>query len=156
MLLPCAFLFCASKRIMFSVWCMGLQDRMLGERQQKELQAFFAPFDGPGPAQQQQPERTKGTHRPKPPRPKPVKTSPAGEMCLDLFWWGHGDMSNLLHTWSAYAGNNEDRGGDAESAGAPGAAHAEEPTRVLGDAGMILRDPSTFHLLIHQACWQPV
>ncbi|PSC68506.1 Negative elongation factor B [Micractinium conductrix] len=39
---------------------------------------------------------------------------------------------------------------DAESAGAPGAsAHGEEPHRELVDAGMVLRDPSTFHLLIH-------
>ncbi|GAB4814531.1 hypothetical protein N2152v2_001577 [Parachlorella kessleri] len=39
---------------------------------------------------------------------------------------------------------------DAESAGAPGASHAEEPNRELGDAGMVLRDPSTLHLMLHQ------
>lgn len=39
---------------------------------------------------------------------------------------------------------------DAESAGAPGASHAEEPNRELGDAGMVLRDPPTLHLIIHQ------
>ncbi|PRW60598.1 Negative elongation factor B [Chlorella sorokiniana] len=44
------------------------------------------------------------------------------------------------------------RGGiddDAESAGAPGASHAEEPNQELADAGMVLRDPSTFHLILH-------
>lgn len=38
---------------------------------------------------------------------------------------------------------------DAESAGAPGASAAEEPGKELGDAGMVLRDPSTFHLILH-------
>ena len=38
---------------------------------------------------------------------------------------------------------------DAESAGAPGASLAEEPNRELADAGMVLRDPSTFHMLVH-------
>ena len=39
---------------------------------------------------------------------------------------------------------------DAESAGAPGASGSEEPEqRQLGDAGMVLRDPPTFHLLVH-------
>jgi hypothetical protein len=38
---------------------------------------------------------------------------------------------------------------DAESAGAPGASHAEEPQRELADLGMVLRDPPTFHLLLH-------
>ncbi|KAI3429855.1 hypothetical protein D9Q98_010166 [Chlorella vulgaris] len=38
---------------------------------------------------------------------------------------------------------------DAESAGAPGASQAEEPNRGLGDMGMVLRDPSTFHMLLH-------
>lgn len=44
------------------------------------------------------------------------------------------------------------RGGvdeDAESAGAPGASLAEEPQRELADMGMVLRDPSTFHMVIH-------
>ena len=37
-------------------------------------------------------------------------------------------------------------------AGAPGvsSSHGEEAGRVLGDAGMVLRDPSTAHLLAHQ------
>ena len=48
---------------------------------------------------------------------------------------------------AAPAGNIDE---DAESAGAPGASHAEEPNRELGDAGMVLRDPSTMHLIIHQ------
>jgi hypothetical protein len=40
--------------------------------------------------------------------------------------------------------------GDAESAGAPGAGLAEDPTREIGDAGMVLRDPPAAHLLAHQ------
>lgn len=41
---------------------------------------------------------------------------------------------------------------DAESAGVPGAAaaFADDPLRELGAAGMILRDPAVFHLLLHQ------
>lgn len=40
--------------------------------------------------------------------------------------------------------------GDAESAGGPGAG-GEGAGRVVGDAGLVLRDPSTAHLLAHQA-----
>jgi len=46
------------------------------------------------------------------------------------------------------------RGGDdAESLGLPGRGGAgeEEPNRALGDAGMVLRDPATMHLIISQA-----
>jgi hypothetical protein len=44
-------------------------------------------------------------------------------------------------------------GGDAESAG--GLAHSsEEPERLLAEAGMVLRDPSTLHLLLTAALWQ--
>jgi negative elongation factor B len=41
---------------------------------------------------------------------------------------------------------------DAESAGVPGAAaaFADDPLRELGAAGMVLRDPATFHLMLHQ------
>lgn len=39
---------------------------------------------------------------------------------------------------------------DAESAGVPGAFAADEPIRDLGDAGMVLRDPAPFHLMLHQ------
>ena len=40
---------------------------------------------------------------------------------------------------------------DAESAGVPGAASAsEDPLRELGAAGMVLRDPATFHLMLHE------
>ena len=46
------------------------------------------------------------------------------------------------------------RGGDddAESAGVPGAvtAFADDPLRELGAAGMVLRDPAVFHLMLHQ------
>jgi hypothetical protein len=40
----------------------------------------------------------------------------------------------------------------ALAAGAPGvsSSQGEEAGRVLGDAGMVLRDPSTAHLLAHQ------
>lgn len=40
---------------------------------------------------------------------------------------------------------------DAESMGAPGRSSnvGPEGPRVLADAGMVLRDPSTLHLLIH-------
>lgn len=41
---------------------------------------------------------------------------------------------------------------DAESAGVPGAAavFADDPLRELGAAGMVLRDPAVFHLMLHQ------
>ena len=40
--------------------------------------------------------------------------------------------------------------------GSPGGSgSSDEPLRVLGDAGMVLRDPSTVHLIIHQACSPP-
>uniref|UniRef100_A0A1D1ZVX3 Negative elongation factor B n=1 Tax=Auxenochlorella protothecoides TaxID=3075 RepID=A0A1D1ZVX3_AUXPR len=38
---------------------------------------------------------------------------------------------------------------DAESSGAPGASAALDPFQELGDAGMVLRDPSTLHLIVH-------
>ena len=38
---------------------------------------------------------------------------------------------------------------DAESAGAPSGGQAEQ-VQLLGHAGMVLRDPATFHLIIHQ------
>lgn len=46
--------------------------------------------------------------------------------------------------------------GDAESAGGPGlsSSFGEHTGRVLGDAAMILRDPSTAHLLAHQVIRQ--
>jgi negative elongation factor B len=44
-----------------------------------------------------------------------------------------------------------ERDNDAESAGAPGGASAAgAPQRELGDAGMALRDPAPFHLLLRQ------
>ncbi|KAK9806710.1 hypothetical protein WJX72_000208 [[Myrmecia] bisecta] len=41
---------------------------------------------------------------------------------------------------------------DAESMGRPGvsSSHADDPSRILGDAGLILRDPSICHLIVHQ------
>lgn len=40
---------------------------------------------------------------------------------------------------------------DAESAGAPGRSTnaGADPLAVLGDAGMVLRDPATMRLIIH-------
>ena len=38
---------------------------------------------------------------------------------------------------------------DAESAGAPSGGQADQ-AQLLGHAGMVLRDPATFHLVIHQ------
>jgi negative elongation factor B len=50
--------------------------------------------------------------------------------------------------------NQRSGGGDddAESAGVPGAAAAfpDDPLRDLGAAGMVLRDPAVFHLMLHQ------
>jgi len=42
------------------------------------------------------------------------------------------------------------RDDDAESAGVPGALSIEDPLREIGDAGMVLRDPAPFHLMLHQ------
>ena len=42
------------------------------------------------------------------------------------------------------------RGRDWESHAEPSALKSDQPLRVLAEAGMIIRDPSVFHLIIHQ------
>jgi negative elongation factor B len=58
------------------------------------------------------------------------------------------------HTSGRRHQKSDGRGGDddAESAGVPGAAaaFADDPLRELGAAGMVLRDPAVFHLMLHQ------
>mmetsp|Transcript_15476 Transcript_15476/g.43334 ORF Transcript_15476/g.43334 Transcript_15476/m.43334 type:complete len:687 (+) Transcript_15476:362-2422(+) len=49
---------------------------------------------------------------------------------------------------SARRGDHEYGGGDAESAGGLSHAPSDEPGRVLGEAGLVLRDPATLHLLL--------
>ena len=103
-----------------------LKDKMFTPRRLKELRHYFARFD---------------EVRAKRDRAKQRKTSRSsrrrrgGSSENDFFGGGGG-------------GGRED---DAESAGAPGAAAADaDPLQELGAAGMVLRDPAVYHLMLHQ------
>ena len=54
------------------------------------------------------------------------------------------------HLWLA-SRHSASANNDAESAGAPSGGQADQ-AQLLGHAGMVLRDPATFHLVIHQVC----
>lgn len=96
-----------------------LKDRKLDQRRLRELAGIFQPYEAAEERHQYHAAAHRATHR-------------AG--------------TRITIRLASRSGIDD----DAESAGAPGAGtHGEEPQRELGDMGMVVRDPSTFHLLIH-------
>ncbi len=60
-----------------------------------------------------------------------------------------GSLSEHASQWPADCRHSASANNDAESAGAPSGGQADQ-VQLLGHAGMVLRDPATFHLVIHQ------
>ena len=64
------------------------------------------------------------------------------------------ELSSIIQGLQSTKGKakSSKRGRDWESHAEPSALKSDQPLRVLAEAGMIIRDPSVFHLIIHQAC----
>ena len=129
---------CASEPCYKLAWTLDacIRDREVSITHIRELRNFMKPYEISETGQALRSARVTGGRRPKAVGGQRTTSAVSGGASAT----GAGGSAALEHAFD----------NDAESAGVPGAASpAEDPSRHLGAAGMMLRDPDAFHLLLH-------